>query len=132
MQVVKDVKTHWNVVIFQVKQVVPANKSDQLVYEEVVFELSDDRNDESVTISMPIGTIQNIATDNNTAPVIYAIVVGKLRFNNKSKTQSQTRSQVSFCQLLVQGYQVASKFSLLFFIMGKHGSIRRKTFYANF
>ena len=98
MQVVKDVKTHWNVVIFQVKQVFPVNKSDQLVYEEVVFELSDDRNDESVTISMPSGTIQNIATDNNTAPVIYAIVVGKLRFNNKSKTQSQTRSQVSFCQ----------------------------------
>ena len=47
MQVVKDVKTHWNVVIFQVKQVVPANKSNQLVYEEVVFELSDDRNDET-------------------------------------------------------------------------------------
>ena len=134
MQVVKGVKTHWNVVIFQVKQVVPANKSDQLVYEEVVFELSDDRNNGNVTISVPSGTIQNVAKSfTGNAPVIYAVVVGKLRFNNKSRTQPQTRSQVSFCQLYHAGMSGCKQVFINDFYTGKHRSIRnRRTFYANF
>ena len=104
MHVGKDVKTHWNVDIFQVKQVIPANKSGQLVYEKIMFALSDDRNNEDVIITVPSGTIQNVAKSiTGNAPMIYAVVVGKLRFNNKSRIQPQTRSQVSFCQLFHAG-----------------------------
>ena len=98
---------------------IPANKSGQLVYEKVVFALSDDRNNGNVTISVPSGTIQNVAESiTGNAPVIYAVVVGKLRFNNKSRAQPQTRSQVSFCQLFHAGMSGCKQVSLIIFTRG--------------